>query len=304
MSDLSQLLEKPVATAPPRESHRRTIAREIQLRGIGLHSGETVHLHCAPASAGTGLVFRHTNRNYGEIQVSPFNVTETVNAVTLASRHWRVQTVEHLLAALAALRISDLYLTLDAQEIPIMDGSSAEFYAALVDAGVVDLPESLAPIRLQNAAWVVEGNKYLVALPHDGLRITYTIDFDHPDLRGRTLTIDLDDEGIAREILPARTFGFLRDVEALKAKGLIKGASEENAVVLTDDGYLNALRFPEECVRHKALDLIGDLYLLARPVEAHFIAHRAGHALDVALARKIYMQAAMDELGRRKIERV
>lgn len=303
MSDLSMLLERQAAGQTKAVCRRRTLAHTIDLSGVGLHSGEIVHLRCEPAPAGSGLVFRHNKASNGEIPVSPFHVAETVNAVTLANRSWRVQTVEHLLAALAALRITDLYLFLDAQEIPIMDGSAAEFYAAFASAGIVELDEELSPIQLKNPAWVVDGNKYLVALPHDGLRISYTIDFNHPDLRGQSMTMDLDDETIAREILPARTFGFLRDVEALKARGLIKGASAENAVVLTDDGYLNERRFPEECVRHKALDLIGDLYLLARPVEAHFIAHRAGHAMDVALARKIQMQAAMDELGRRKLER-
>jgi UDP-3-O-[3-hydroxymyristoyl] N-acetylglucosamine deacetylase len=283
---------------------RRTISREARLSGIGLHSGETVNLWLAPAPAGTGLVFRSTTPDQGDIAVSPFNVIDTVNAVTLGNRRWKVQTVEHLLAALAALSITDLYMTLDSFEAPILDGSSAGFYEALTGAGVVDLDERLEPIRLQTAAWVVDGDKYLVALPHDGLRVTYSIDFNHPLLRAKTIQIDLDGDALAREILPARTFGFLRDVEAMRARGLIKGASIDNAVVLTEDGYLNdSLRFEEECVRHKILDLIGDLYLLGRPLHAHLIASRAGHTLDAALARKIYTQAAMDELSRRKEDR-
>lgn len=291
------------ALAPSRESaRRRTVAGPVHLEGAGLHSGEIVHLTIEPAPAGTGLVFRNTDADLGDIPVTPFQVTETLNAVTLSNKKWRVQTVEHLLAALATLGLTDLILTLDAEEVPILDGSSQVFYDALVGE-TQDLDESIEPIRLANAAWVVDGDKYLVALPHDGLRVTYSIDYNHPMLRGKSMTIDLDPDVLAREILPNRTFGFLRDVEALRAKGLIKGAGLENAVVLTEEGSLNEMRHPEECIRHKILDLIGDLYLLGRPLQAHIIASKAGHALDVALARKILTSSAMDELGRRRGQR-
>jgi len=286
----------------PASLPRRTVRNPVLLKGAGLHSGETVRLEMAPAPAGTGLIFRNTDASLGDIPVSPFHVSETVNAVTLSNRKWRVQTVEHLLAALATLGLTDLILTLDAEEVPILDGSSLVFYEALAGE-TQDLAESVAPVRLTNAVWVVEGDKYLVALPHDGLRVTYSIDYNHPLLRGKSMTIDLDPETLAREILPKRTFGFLRDVEALSAKGLIKGAGLENAVVLTEDGAVNEMRHPEECIRHKILDLIGDLYLLGRPLHAHIIASKAGHALDVSLARKILTTAAMDELGRRRGQR-
>lgn len=290
------------ATAPVARA-RRTLKSETTVTGVGVHSGETVHLKMTPAPAGTGLVLRSSSREDGEIEVSPYRVVNTLNAVTLSNGKWQVQTVEHLLAALATASVTDLYIELDSFELPIMDGSGAEFYAAIMTAGVVELDEMIEPIRLTSAVWVVEGDKYLVALPHDGLRVSYHIDYQHPLLSGKSLTIDLDAETLADEILPARTFGFLRDVDHLKSKGLIKGASLDNAVVLTEDHYLNDdLRFPEECIRHKVLDLIGDMYLLARPIQAHFIASKAGHGLDVALARRIMTQVSVDELARKRAE--
>ncbi|MCB1324666.1 MAG: UDP-3-O-[3-hydroxymyristoyl] N-acetylglucosamine deacetylase [Spirochaetales bacterium] len=281
-------------------SKRKTVAQIATLRGQGIHSGEQVTLRIRPAACGTGLVFI-SEKHRSQVAVSPFHVVGTTNAVTLGNREWHVQTVEHLLAALAAAGISDALLEVDAPEIPIMDGSSEPFYQAVQDAGIVEYEEQLEPIRLHTPVWVVDGEKYLVALPDDQLRVTYSIDFNHPLLKGQTISMDLGGDRLAREILPARTFGFLKDVEAMKAKGLIKGGSIENAIVLTDDGYLNeSLRFEQECVRHKVLDLIGDLYLLGRPLIAHLIASRAGHALDVALGRKIYTQVAMNELQQRK----
>ncbi len=289
----------------PAAQARRTIKSETTVSGVGVHSGETVHLKLSPAPAGTGLIVRSPRREDGEIEISPYSVVNTLNAVTLSNGTWQVQTVEHLLAALATVQITDLYIELDSFEMPIMDGSSAEFYAAVVSAGVTELDQTIEPIRLTNAVWVVEGDKYLVALPHDGLRVSYHIDYQHPLLSGKSLTIDLDAQILAEEILPARTFGFLRDVDHLKSKGLIKGASLDNAVVLTEDHYLNEeLRFPEECIRHKVLDLIGDMYLLGRPIQAHFIASKAGHGLDVALARRIMTQVSVDELARKRASAV
>ena len=284
---------------------RLTIRQMTQITGLGIHSGDPVTLKCLPAPVGTGLEFRTPRRNDGTIQVSPFNVVETVNAVTLANRNWRIQTVEHLLAALAGLGVTDLIMEIDAQEIPIMDGSALPFMQALEDAGLQELDAFIEPISITNPVWVVDGDKYLVALPADTYRATYSIDFDHPLLRGQSISIDLSPENLREQILHARTFGFLRDVEAMKARGLIRGASLDNAVVLTEDGFMNeSLRYPDECVRHKVLDLVGDLYLLGRPLNAHIIASRAGHALDVALARKIQTQAAMDELASLRKDRM
>ncbi len=288
----------------PAALFRRTVQDELTVAGIGLHSGETVSMRLIPAPAGTGLIFRNKDASLGEIEVNPFKVVNTLNAVTVSNGKWHVQTIEHLLAGLATAGITDLYIELDSSEIPIMDGSSQKFYEAVLEAGVREFEDVLEPIRLTNAVWVVEGDKYLVALPHDSFRVSYNIDYNHPLLRGKSITIDLDESVLADEILPARTFGFLRDVEMLKSKGLIKGGSIDNAIVLTEDGVLNEdLRYPEECIRHKVLDLVGDLYLLGRPIHAHVIASKAGHGLDVALARRILTQVSVDELARKRAER-
>ncbi len=280
---------------------RATVRGTVQIDGIGLHSGESVNLWIKPAPAGTGLVFR--NRKTGStIEVSPFNAVDTRQAVTLSNRNWKVQTVEHLLAALAATGITDAILELDSVEIPILDGSSQIFCDEILRVGVRSLGVPLEPIRLSSAVWVVEGDRYVVALPSDSFQITCTIDFPHPELKGKTLRVDFEGDTFIKEIAAARTFGFVKDVEAMRAKGLIKGASLDNAVVLTDDGYLNpeGLRFPDECVRHKVLDIVGDLYLLGRPLQAHLIAFRGGHGLDVALGRLILQRVALDELAQRR----
>ena len=156
-------------------------------------------------------------------------------------------------------------------------------------------------LQLSNPVWVIENDRYVVALPSDHFKVTYTIDYPHPMLRGQTMTLGLNAENLIEDVLPARTFGFLRDVEELRKRGLIQGGSLDNAVVLTEDGYLNDdLRFEDECLRHKILDLVGDLYLLGRPLKAHIVAFRAGHSLDISLGKKIQTRIAMDELATRK----
>lgn len=286
-----------------RSYHRKTIQSPAFLQGLGLHSGNKVELVLRPAPAGTGLRIRSTRNDStrgSEIEVSPRNVTTTENAVTLSNGVWKIQTVEHLMAALAAFGITDLYIDVDSEEMPVLDGSALPFIEAIEKAGIETHEESIEPISIRMPVWVVSGEKYLVALPYDGLRVTYSIDFPHPLLRGQTLAIDLDTETLMQDILPARTFGFLHEVEAMKARGLIKGASDQNALVLTESGYYNRPRMHGECIRHKVLDLIGDLYLLGRPLEGHFIASKAGHALDVALGNNILSQIETDELASRR----
>lgn len=294
-------MEHFLSTQHPGLSRRATVRGIVHIQGIGLHSGEEVNLWIKPAPAGTGLVFQNKNHK-STIAVSPFNAVDTRQAVTLSNHRWRIQTVEHLLAALAGAGVSDAMMELDSQEVPILDGSAQIFYEEITRVGVRDLGADLLPIRLTTPVWVVDGDRYLVALPSETFKVTCTIDFPHPELRGQTITMDLDSKTFSQEILSARTFGFLKDVEALRAKGLIKGASTENAVVLTEDGYLDreGLRYADECIRHKVLDLVGDLYLMGRPLLAHVIACRGGHGLDVAIAKLILQRAAHDELSVRR----
>lgn len=280
---------------------RATIAAPVNIRGLGLHSGDPVTLKMFPAESGVGMVFRAGAGQVGDIPVDPFHVVDTVHAVTLGNSDRKVATVEHLLCALAVAGVTDCYFELDGTEIPIMDGSALPFYEAIMSVGVQEHAERIEPIVITSPIWVVQKDKYIIALPHDGFRVTYGIAFAHPELQGQSFSMDLNSSICQSDLLAARTFGFYQEVEQMRARGLARGASLENAVVLTEDGYMNeSLRYQDECIRHKVLDLIGDLYLLGRPLQAHIIASKAGHTLDVALDRNILSAVAHDELSLRR----
>ncbi|MCC5814643.1 MAG: UDP-3-O-acyl-N-acetylglucosamine deacetylase [Leptospira sp.] len=281
---------------------RKTVKNTVKMKGIGLHSGKSVHLNIHPAEAGTGIQFYHTSPNHiTKIPVSVDYVIDTGNAVTLGKDGIKIQTIEHLMAAIHAMGITDARLEINAMEIPIMDGSSLPFLQSIQDTGLETFKHTIDPIEITHPIWVVEGDKYLVLLPADEWKVTYSIDFNHPLLKGQTIHIQLNQETLLNEILPARTFGFLKDVEYLQSRGLALGGSLDNAVVLTEDSYLNdELRFENECVRHKVLDLVGDLAVMGRPFKGHLIASKAGHGLDISLAKCILEQEKNNELARRK----
>jgi len=286
---------------------RKTVQNTTTLQGIGLHSGKTVTLRIHPADPGTGLVFlQNWNGSKVRIPVSLDHVVDTSNATTIGDggAH-RVQTIEHLLAALYTQGITDAILEINSFEVPIMDGSSLPFWEAVGGVGILEHKETVEPISLTHPIWVVDGDKYLVMLPSEECKVTYSIDFHHPLLRGQSFTTHLDTETLSQGILPARTFGFLKDVEALQSRGLALGGSLDNAVVLTEDGYLNeSLRFENECVRHKILDLVGDLAVMGRPFRGHLIASKAGHALDISLAKCIMAMVTGDEISKFKSKRI
>jgi UDP-3-O-[3-hydroxymyristoyl] N-acetylglucosamine deacetylase len=285
--------------------HRKTLLKETVVKGIGLHSGKEVSLRLIPAEANTGLIFIHNVKfKKSIIPVSLNYVVDTSNAVTLGDGFRIVQTVEHLLAAFHTRGLTDLIMEIDSSEIPILDGSSRQFLECIDSVGLKEFPEVVEPIHIQNPIWVVDGDKYMVILPSQSLKVTYHIDFKHPLLKGQSITLDLNEESLTTEILPARTFGFLRDVEALQSRGLALGGSLDNAIVLTDDGYLNTdLRFENECIRHKVLDLVGDLSIIGRPIVGHIIASKAGHALDVSMGKLIMSKLSGDEVSKYKSKR-
>ncbi|HRG47068.1 MAG: UDP-3-O-acyl-N-acetylglucosamine deacetylase [Leptospiraceae bacterium] len=285
---------------------RKTLKSQITISGIGLHSGKKVSLKLIPAEAHTGLIFICNVRNKKSIiPVSLNYVVDTSNAVTLGDGFRIVQTVEHLMAALFTRGITDLIMEIDSSEIPIMDGSSRPFLEAIDSIGVTEFTDVVDPIRITTPVWVVDGDKYIVILPSETLKVTYNIHFNHPLLRGQSITMDLDEKILSSEILPARTFGFLRDVEALQARGLALGGSLDNAIVLSEDGYLNeSLRFENECIRHKVLDLIGDLSIVGRPIIGHILASKAGHALDVSMGKLIMSRITGDEVSKFKSKRI
>jgi len=271
--------------------HQRTIAEKISCTGIGLHSGAPVQLTLQPARAGTGIVFVRTDLGPGvEIPARPEFVVDTRLATTLGVGEARVGTIEHLLAALRGLRIDNVRVELDGPEVPVMDGSAASFVFLVRVAGIF---EQGAPRRVLRPTEVVEvrdGDRWARFEPGRGLRISYEVDFDHPAVGRQAIRgLEITPASFDAELSRARTFGFLRDVQALWRMGLGKGGSLDSAVLLDDRGVMNrdGLRWPDELVRHKMLDLIGDLALLGADLEGHLRVHKGGHALHQALVAEL-----------------
>ena len=267
---------------------QRTLRRESGCVGIGLHSGRKVRLTLKPAPADTGIVFERLDRNHFEIPATSEHLARLSYATCLSKGEVRIETVEHLLAALATLGIDNAIVELDAPEVPIMDGSAAPFIYLIHEAGLRSLAKERSYLKLTRPIAVESEGRQVAAYPADSLRVSYTINFDHPLLRHQQHSLEIDESSFVDELAPARTFGFLKDVEQLRQAGLALGGSLDNAVVLGEAGVLNnPLRFPDEFVRHKILDLLGDLSLLGRPLLAHVVAVRAGHCLHAQLVRRI-----------------
>jgi UDP-3-O-[3-hydroxymyristoyl] N-acetylglucosamine deacetylase len=267
--------------------NQRTIAEKISCTGIGLHSGEPVHLTLSPARAGSGVVFVRTDLPQpAEIPARPASVTATRYATTLGRGKATVGTVEHLLAAVYSLGVDNLRVEVDGPEVPVMDGSSASFVFLLRAAGVFEQPAPRPRLRVRRPLEVREGERSIRVEPARELRVSYAIDYVHPTI-GRQALDDLrvDGESFEREVCRARTFGFLHEVQTLWRLGLARGGNLDNTVVLDEERVLNrdGLRFPDEFVRHKVLDLIGDLALLGMPIEGHVRVERGGHALHQRL---------------------
>jgi UDP-3-O-[3-hydroxymyristoyl] N-acetylglucosamine deacetylase len=267
---------------------QRTLRRSISCAGIGLHSGNKVTLSLRPAAAGTGIRFRRSDLGGLEIPATIEHVGGINLATGLARDTVRVDTVEHLLAALVSLGVDNAIVELNSPEVPIMDGSAAPFIYLINEAGVKPLPAPRRYLKVLRPISVSRGDKRIAVYPSDHFKVTYSISFDHPLLRHQSRTIRLTEETFVEEIAPARTFGFLSEVEMLRQQGLALGGSLENAVVIGDTGVLNnALRFDDEFVRHKILDVIGDMALVGHPLIGHLVAHRGGHALHAAFAARV-----------------
>jgi UDP-3-O-[3-hydroxymyristoyl] N-acetylglucosamine deacetylase len=268
-------------------SYRRTLRRSVGCTGIGLHSGKPVRLELKPAPAEHGIRFRRTDVGV-EIPAALENLGGLDHATRLVRQGVCVDTVEHLLSALFALGVDDAVVEVDGPEVPVLDGSAAPFVILIHEAGLRPLPVTRRYLKVLRPIEVVRGTKWIRVAPADHLHVSYAIGFDHPLLRHQAVSLRVTSETFVEKIAPARTFGFLRDVEALRRSGLALGGSLENAVVIGETGVLNnKLRFEDEFVRHKVLDAIGDLALLGHPVVGHVEAHKAGHALHAALALKL-----------------
>lgn len=289
-----------VSPLDPEAPHERpwTLAAPLSWAGVGLHAGERASVTAHPAPAGTGLVFELPGPD-GERRTLPAAAalaSATPLCTTLERGDCRVRTPEHLLAALASLGISDARLVLTGTELPILDGSARPYAQAIAEAGVRVLPGARRVLDLPEAGLAGAGGAALSSLPGAGRRVTMVVDYGRPPFAGsQVLDLELTPSSFLAELAPARTFGFLADVEAMRARGLARGGSLENAVVLGPDGPLAPLRFADELVRHKALDLVGDLALLGASWRGHVIALRSGHALHGAFARRLLGELSRPE---------
>ncbi len=267
---------------------QRTLRRPVSCKGIGLHSGNKVTLSLKPAPADYGIRFQRTDLGGLEIPATVTHLGGIQYQTGLTREAVSVETVEHLLAALTALGIDNAIVELNHPEVPIMDGSSAPFVYLINEAGVKRLQAPRRYLKVLRPISLTHGDKRIALYPSDHFKVTYSISFDHPLLRHQSRTMRVTEESFVEEIAPARTFGFLKEVEMLRQRGLALGGSLDNAIVLGETGVLNnALRFDDEFVRHKILDVIGDLSLVGYPVIGHLVAHRGGHALHTAFAAKI-----------------
>jgi UDP-3-O-[3-hydroxymyristoyl] N-acetylglucosamine deacetylase len=277
-------------------AQRKTIKSKVSITGIGLHSGIYTRVALHPAPAGSGITFVRADLHGLRIPALQASTTALDYATTVGKDDVSVGTVEHLLAAIVAYGVTDLDVLIDGPEVPIIDGSALPFMHLIDAAGTRELGADMAVLRIAEPIEVVDGDKSIRITPSNRLVIKYRIEFDHPTIGRQSYHFDFRDDNFLRKIAPARTFGFMRDVEKLRAVGLARGGSVENAIVLDDRGVVNGpLRFRDEFVRHKILDLIGDLALIGRPIVGEITAHRAGHALHSRFVEKVLEVARVSE---------
>ena len=270
---------------------RKTLMNEIFYEGIGLHKGKNIKLHLIPAEKG-GIVFKRVDMEEGknEIFLDIENTFDLTRGTNLKNEFGAcVYTIEHFLSALYIFGITDLIVELNENELPIGDGSARVFLEEIEKAGVRELEEEAKEIVITEPVYLSKGDKHIVALPYDGYKLTYTIKFDHTFLKTQMLELDINLDSYKKNIGNARTFGFDYEIEYLKKNNLALGGTLENAIVIQKDGVMNSdgLRYEDEFVRHKMLDIIGDLKILNKPIKAHIIAVKAGHALDIEFAHII-----------------
>lgn len=266
----------------------QTIRSAVECKGIGLHSGAPVHLKILPAPSGSGIIFRRSDLDDFEIEATGRNVARVSYATSLMKKGVLISTTEHLLSAFVGTGIDNAIVELDNLELPILDGSARPFVEMIQKAGIRKQRRPRSYMRIRREIELQEGNKFIGVYPADSYSVSYTIDFPHALIGRETFRVDLSDGNYLREIAPARTFGFLYEAEAMRQQGLIRGASTDNAIVLTPDGLMNPpLRYADEFVRHKVLDLIGDLALVGKQILGNIVADRAGHAMHTALVSRL-----------------
>ena len=273
---------------------QRTIKKTVKARGVGIHSGKLVNMTLIPAESDHGVVFKRLDAGGRQVHAHSAFVNEVVLSTTLESQGVKVSTIEHLMSALSALGVDNVLVELDSFEVPIMDGSSAPFVFLVQSAGIEEQDAPKRFIVIKDIVRVENGESWAQVSPHNGFKVTLEIDFEHKKIKesGQKLTIDFAEQSYLKEISRARTFGYERDVDALQAVGLALGASFDNAIALSDDSILNedGMRYHNEFVKHKILDIVGDLFLLGGNVIGHYEGYKTGHMLNDQLLSAILSQ--------------
>ncbi len=275
-----------------------TVQRPVETQGVGLHHGVPVSIRILPAPAGTGIVFIRTDLDRFPVPASYRHVARVSYATSLMRQGVLISTTEHLLSVLYSMGIDNAHIEIDNLEVPILDGSGETWVGLLAAAGVKYYRRRRRYLRVLRPVTVEASNKRITVLPADRFMLSCDVFFDHPMVGRQTLEMEVTPERYARQLAPARTFGFAYELDQLRNMGLIRGASLQNALCFDETSVMNpeGMRFPDECCRHKALDLIGDLALIGRPLLGHVIAERAGHAMHVALVAKIMSDASLYEV--------
>jgi UDP-3-O-[3-hydroxymyristoyl] N-acetylglucosamine deacetylase len=273
---------------------RKTIKDSSVAEGVGLHSGETTKLIFHPAEEHTGIRFYAGKKN-NDVKIIPANleyVMDTSMAVTLGKDHVYIQTIEHLMFAIYTLGITDMIIEVTGgSEIPIFDGSARPYIEILENCEFHEYSSMIKPIEIKKPIMVTDGDRYIVGIPSNDLKISYSIDYNHPLLKNLSCEITYTREFFVNHVSKARTFGFMKDVEILRNKGLAQGGTIDNVLVFNDRSTVNKERFLHEALYHKVLDLVGDLSLCGRPIKGHLLGSKGGHALDIAFAKKLIKQS-------------
>jgi UDP-3-O-[3-hydroxymyristoyl] N-acetylglucosamine deacetylase len=270
---------------------RRTITEPVKYKGVGIHKGEDIILRLKPATVNSGIVFKRVDLEEGKniIEIKMENIFELTRGTNLKNDYGAsIYTIEHFMSALYALGITDLMVEVSGNEMPIIDGS-ARVFLELLETKIKEYDEEVEDIVITDPIYVSKGDKYVIGLPYDGYKITYSINFNHSFLKSQMLEVEVNLENYKNEIGKARTFGFDYEIEFLKANNLALGATLDNGILIQKDGVLNpgGLRYEDEFVRHKILDIIGDLKVLNRPIKGHIIAIKAGHAVHNDFVKEI-----------------
>ncbi len=283
---------------------QRTIKNEVRFEGIGLHSGRPVRISLKPAPRDHGVIFFRKDRGI-YIKASFQNVIDTAFATTIGVDGVRIRTVEHLLASLSGLCIDNILVEIEGPEVPAMDGSAIFFVEYILKAGIVNQAKKVTYLEVKRPFLYEEPGIRIMALPYRGRKLTYNLELPHGPLKKQAISIELNEETFLSHIAPARTFGFLKDVEYLRKNGLALGGSLSNAVVIDGEKVLNTegLRFPDEFARHKVLDMIGDLYLAGAPIAGHIISWKSGHSSNIKFIKKLIASGSLEVMNEEPAER-